>query len=143
MKASFFSFLAFSLALLLLVSSCTQPTAPSTTPIQSAPIPSETPVVVPSTSTGPLVEISLTAKDFSFEPAQIHVHTGDHVVIHAKSIAGHHGFGIQGYDINVDLPEGEEQLVEFNANRPGTFTFYCSVPCGSGHRMMKGQLIVD
>ncbi len=140
----FFSFLI----LLSLIIACTNTSRPASTPLAST-LPSTSPVTTPIESSPgtfpsrPLVEIKLTAKDFSFEPTEIHVHKGDHVLIHAKSIEGHHGLSIKGYDLNVDLPEGEEQTVEFNADKTGAFTFFCSVPCGSGHRAMKGQLIVE
>ncbi|MEK6963356.1 MAG: cupredoxin domain-containing protein [Nanoarchaeota archaeon] len=138
MKVIFFFFF------LCLLMSCTVQPKEAHSPAQVLSNPN-TPVTLVETPTftGPLVEITLTAKDFAFEPTEIHVHQGDHVVIHAKSIEGYHGLGIQEYDVNVDLPEGEEQTIEFNADKTGTFAFYCSVPCGSGHRAMKGKLVVE
>ena len=32
---------------------------------------------------------------------------------------------------------------EFIADKAGTFTFYCSIPCGRGHGSMHGKLIVN
>ncbi len=139
MKAFFFSFLI----LIFLISSCASPSnSPSTPSSVQLPTPSQVVPSEPSPNT-PIVEINLVAKQFAFEPAEIRVHLGDHVKIHAKSIDVSHGFGLREFNINEDLNPGEEKLIEFTADKIGTFTFYCSVPCGSGHRTMKGQLIVE
>lgn len=37
---------------------------------------------------------------------------------------------------------GEENAVEFVADKSGTFPFYCNVFCGGGHKEMQGKLIV-
>ncbi|MBI2142646.1 cytochrome C oxidase subunit II, partial [Candidatus Woesearchaeota archaeon] len=29
------------------------------------------------------------------------------------------------------------------ADKPGTFTAYCTVPCGAGHPDMKAKLVVE
>ena len=44
---------------------------------------------------------------------------------------------------NYKLEKGEERVIEFVAERPGTYRFKCSVFCGFGHRGMRGKLIVE
>ena len=40
------------------------------------------------------------------------------------------------------LEQNKPVLIEFIADKTGTFTFKCNVPCGSGHKTMAGTLIV-
>ncbi|WP_308638182.1 cupredoxin domain-containing protein [Paenibacillus silvisoli] len=88
---------------------------------------------------GSTVEITLNAKDFEYDQQEIHVKKGDHVKITLASDDGGHGFAIPDY--NVDIQGNGSG--EFDAANAGTFEFHCSVMCGSGHRDMKGTLIVD
>jgi heme/copper-type cytochrome/quinol oxidase subunit 2 len=41
------------------------------------------------------------------------------------------------------LEKDRERVIEFVAERPGTFNFKCAVFCGLGHWGMKGKLIVE
>jgi cytochrome c oxidase subunit 2 len=87
-------------------------------------------------------EFSITAKQWSFEPSTIEVKKGDKVRLLIKSIDVEHGFALPEFNVNENLSPGKEIKVEFTANKTGTFTFYCNVYCGSGHKDMKGTLVV-
>lgn len=117
----------------ILVSGCTQQgtqqSATPTTPTQTAP-------------TGEVKEFTMTAKNWEFSPSTITVNKGDTVKLHIKSIDVTHGFGLPDFGINENLAPGKTVDVEFVADKAGTFTFVCTVYCGSGHGGMKGQLIV-
>ena len=58
------------------------------------------------------------------------------------------GLEITPYDIKNDMLAFrrwqcfETKKVEFVADKAGTFSFRCSVPCGSGHQLMQGTLVV-
>ena len=54
-----------------------------------------------------------------------------------------HGFKINEFNIDEKLNPGEEVTVTFVADKTGVFTFFCNVPCGEGHKEMKGTLIVN
>ncbi len=88
-------------------------------------------------------EFSMTAKRFSFDPGTITVNQGDIVRITLTTTDVAHGLGIREYNIDEEINPGEEKIIEFTANKRGTFTFYCSVFCGGGHRGMTGTLIVE
>ena len=90
-----------------------------------------------------VVEITMSAFQFAFDPAQIRVKKGDLVRIRVKSTDVTHGFAINEYGINRTLQPNQEEVIEFTADRQGTFTFYCSVYCGAGHSNMRGTLIVE
>jgi cytochrome c oxidase subunit 2 len=91
-----------------------------------------------------VVEINMTVRKFAFSPGVIHVKQGDRVIIHIVDSDDDHGIAIQGYNQQIKFGSGNEgKTLDFIADKPGTFTFYCNVPCGPGHRDMTGQLIVD
>ena len=115
------------LMLALVVSGCTgQRTTP---PATTAP-------------TGEIKEFEITAKQFSFEPNVITVNKGDRVKLKVTSADVTHGFSINEFGVTQNLEPGKTATVEFVADKSGTFPFYCSVVCGSGHSGMKGQLVV-
>ena len=93
-------------------------------------------------SAGQIKEVNITAKQWSFEPAEIIVNQGDKVRLNINSVDVAHGFAISEYNINKTVAPGETATVEFTADKPGEFTFYCSVFCGEGHRNQTGVLIV-
>jgi heme/copper-type cytochrome/quinol oxidase subunit 2 len=85
----------------------------------------------------------VTATKFHFEPEVLEVDQGDHVVVSLHSTDVKHGFNLKSYGIKATIPKGGEAVVvEFTANKPGSFSFSCSEYCGSRHSSMKGQLVV-
>lgn len=93
--------------------------------------------------TGTIREIFVTAKQFEFNPNPIKVNKGDRVILHIKSLDVAHGFRIPEYNIDKPINPGETTDIEFLADKPGTFTIYCSIFCGEGHPKMRAQLIVE
>lgn len=93
--------------------------------------------------TGEVKEFNIKASQWKFEPNTITVNKGDKVRIIAESLDVPHGFAIDefGVDMYLDGVSGPK-TVEFVADKVGTFPFYCSVVCGSGHSSMRGKLIV-
>ena len=89
------------------------------------------------------VEMNVIAKRFEFDPSTIKVKQGQKVILHIKSTDVTHGFALPDYKINENLESGKTVTVEFVADKKGTFTFFCSVYCGSGHGAMKGKLVVE
>jgi cytochrome c oxidase subunit 2 len=96
-----------------------------------------------TTSTGEIREFDMTARQWEFEPDTITVNKGDTVKLHIKSVDVTHGFSLPDFGINVNLVPGEDTHVEFVADKTGTFSFACSVYCGTGHGGMVGTLIVE
>ncbi len=88
-------------------------------------------------------EFSMTAKRWAFEPSEIRVKEGDTARLKVKSIDVTHGFSLPDFNVDEKLEPGKEITVEFVANKKGTFTFFCSVFCGEGHKDMKGTLVVE
>ncbi len=117
------------LILLLLISSCTSKT---NTQSQGPPMP---PI-------GETKTFNIEANNFAFSPNSIEVNKGDTVVLNIKSLDTNHGFYLKDFNVDKELPVGEEVQVKFFADKSGTFKFRCNVPCGSGHLEMTGTLIV-
>jgi len=92
--------------------------------------------------TGETKEFRIRAFQFEYSPSTLEVNQGDRVVITAYSSDVPHGLSIPGYGVNLYLDGQNEKTAEFVADKKGTFEFYCSVVCGSGHGTMRGQLIV-
>ena len=88
-------------------------------------------------------EFRLTARKFEFSPNMIKVKQGDRVKLIITAIDVEHGFKVEAFNIARTLPKGEPVVIEFTADRTGSFPFECSHFCGLGHRKMKGQLTVE
>ncbi len=90
--------------------------------------------------------IEIRARQWAFNPSVIEVNQGDTVVITLYTEDVSHGIYIEGYELRADLILGEGQpssvTLRFVADKPGVFTFRCSVPCGYFHPFMTGKLIV-
>ncbi len=88
-------------------------------------------------------EITVTGKSFSFSPAVMTMKKGERVKITFKNSGGMHDLRIDEFNIATKrLDAGEEETIEFTADKAGTFEYYCSV---GNHRAMgmKGTLVVQ
>lgn len=104
------------------------------------------PVPQSNTSTKEMVATKnfvITAKSWIFEPSEIRVLQGERVRLKIKNVDVDHGFSLPDFNVDVKLKPGVEETVEFTADKKGKFTFFCSVLCGTGHKDMKGMLIVE
>ena len=87
-------------------------------------------------------EIRVEAFKYGFKPDPIVVRKGEKVRLIAKSTDVKHGLGIEDFNINIELPPGEEKVVEFTPDKVGEFHIRCTVYCGPGHGDMHGALAV-
>ena len=85
----------------------------------------------------------IKAKRFVYTPNIIRVNRGDLVRIRLISEDVTHGLFIDGYGVNTSAHPGQEGYLEFVADKPGRFSFRCSVTCGEFHPYMIGYLIVE
>lgn len=103
------------------------------------------PVAGPPSATARVEERNVTVHRYVYEPGSnvsINVSLGDEIVLHLTSTDVTHGFAITEYGIHVEVAPGQTTDVRFKADRPGDFTIYCTVFCGSGHPQHKGTLHV-
>lgn len=104
--------------------------------------------------------IELTAKKYEYSPGEIHVKKGTRVQLKIRALDRTHGFKISLYpegaaengqpglrfaeqQDNWKIEKEQERVIEFVAERAGTYAFKCSVFCGLGHGGMKGRLFVE
>lgn len=85
----------------------------------------------------------ISAKKFNYTPNVIRVSKGDTVKIRLVSQDVHHGFFLDGYEVQTSALPGEDGFAEFVANKTGRFSFRCSVTCGDFHPYMIGYLYVE
>lgn len=124
----------------------TQPVAPVEPAKDAATTqPAATEITAPAVAAGnePVKEFTMIAKNWEFGPDKITAKLGDRVKIKITSEDVKHGFGLPAYGINEDLEPGKTVEIEFIAAKSGKFPFRCTVPCGEGHRVMTGELIVE
>jgi cytochrome c oxidase subunit 2 len=93
----------------------------------------------------PTEVVRVVAERFTFTPARVRVKRGTRVEFRLRSEDTNHGFRILGTAVNVVIPKrGKGEVsVPFDAVEPGRHVFECSKPCGAGHSIMRGEIIVE
>lgn len=88
-------------------------------------------------------EFTVTASNFKYDVKTIKAKKGDTVKIIFKNTEGFHDFKIDEFDVATNqIGAEEEDEVEFEATKSGTFEYYCSV--GNHRKMgMVGKLVVE
>ena len=88
--------------------------------------------------------IRIEAERFEYKPSHIRVHQGERVRLIFTSRDTTHGVAMKEFNVRKDIPpRGKgETIVEFVADKAGSFTYRCSHLCGAGHAMMRGTLVV-
>lgn len=86
--------------------------------------------------------IEIKASRYQFEPDPIVVNLGDKVRLLVTSVDVTHGISISEFKVNLSIPVGKTNQVEFIADKEGEFFASCSVYCGGGHSRMQANFIV-
>lgn len=101
-------------------------------------VPLPTLAIAPQTRT-----MDITARQFAYEPSTVRVNRGDTITLHLESLDAVHGLFIDGYDVNIQAEPGKSAQATFVADKVGQFKFRCSVPCGTLHPFMIGEMDVE
>src|ERR1700678_827214 len=75
-------------------------------------------------------EIQVTLRKYEFSPGSLSVKKGERVRLVMSAADRDHGFKLDDFDINQKIPKGTTAVVEFTADKAGTFQFRCSNVCG-------------
>jgi cytochrome c oxidase subunit 2 len=87
--------------------------------------------------------VEIVAARYTFTPAVIDARQGEVLELALRSADTTHGLAIKPYGVKVAIPKGGEAVsVRFVADKPGRFPIECSEYCGSGHKRMRGELVV-
>lgn len=96
---------------------------------------------------GANVEIWMTSIRSHFTPEHVEINEGDHVIWHITNIEqavdAVHGFAMPAYNINLSIEPGETTTIEFDADKDGVFSYYCTEFCSALHLEMTGYLLVQ
>ena len=90
-----------------------------------------------------VVEVTVVGSNMKFDTKEIKVKKGDKVRVTFKNSEGFHDWVLDEFNVATkQISAGQEEVVEFTADKTGTFEYYCSV--GKHRQMgMKGNLIVE
>ncbi|MBU1120323.1 DUF4382 domain-containing protein, partial [Candidatus Micrarchaeota archaeon] len=86
---------------------------------------------------GQLKEFDVNADVNEFLPNEFTVRLSDTLKLNITSLDTNHNITIPDFNINTELPFGEITIVEFVADKNGTFSFHCSY-----HPTMTGTITV-
>jgi len=95
-----------------------------------------------------LYDVELIARapeNGNWYPQQITVPYGENVKIYIRNIdTFSHGFALPDFEVAVaEIKAGAIVIVEFTADKKGTFPFMCTIWCSDQHLEMRGELIVE
>lgn len=94
-------------------------------------------------SVGPVKEFTVIGSNFAFAPNTLSVKKGDKVKITFVNSGGFHDLKIDELNVATKkIQGGAQEVVEFTADKIGSFEYYCSI---GEHRAMgmKGTLTVE
>lgn len=111
------------------------PTPGPSDTVTPTPIPSTNSTGVTSPVASPSVkEFTISASNYKYDVSNISVNKGDTVRIILKDTEGTHDLVVDGYNVSTKvLNAGEQDVIEFTADKPGQFEYYCSI---GQHRQM-------
>lgn len=89
--------------------------------------------------------VSITADRFTFTPGTIKVKEGELVELVFSSDDTDHGVRMPSAGVEAAIPQrGKGELrIRFIARKRGRYVFECSRPCGAGHNLMRGEIVVE
>lgn len=90
-------------------------------------------------------KVRVSAERFHFIPSRIRVKRNTLLEIELSSQDTFHGFRMPKAKIDVTIPaRGQGKVkIRFRARKAGNYDFECSRPCGAGHTMMRGTIVVE
>ncbi|MBX4200349.1 cupredoxin domain-containing protein [Candidatus Parcubacteria bacterium] len=95
------------------------------------------------TTTQVVKSFTVSGSNYAMTPKTLSVNKGDKVRITFKNTVGSHDLVIDEFNVRTPrIISGQEALVEFTADKTGSFVYYCSV---GNHRAMGmwGTLTVN
>lgn len=87
--------------------------------------------------------IDVTAENWAFTPSVITVKKGEAVQLRIRGVSGVHGYTVPGLGIEETIAPHQIVTVDLPTEKPGTYSLFCSVPCGVGHTDMTGMIVIE
>jgi heme/copper-type cytochrome/quinol oxidase subunit 2 len=86
--------------------------------------------------------VRITVRRFACDPAKIVVNQGDKVRLELAGADVRHEVKIDGLGVNRVIEPGKTEVIEFTADKSGTFLFRCSAEGDAGRGKMRGEIVV-
>lgn len=86
--------------------------------------------------------VELVASSEGFRPKVVNVRKGDAVRLSLSSADGEHCFALDAWRIEKRVRAGKATVVDFVAEKTGTFPFYCCLESGAAAEREHGRLVV-
>ncbi len=106
--------------------------------------PTRSPEISPNSQNSEMVEIQVAGSEYSFVPAALEIKEGQKVRLTFKNTGGlPHDLAIDELGVkSKTIAPGKSEVIEFTANKSGSFAMYCSV---GTHRVqgMEGKVEVN
>ena len=103
----------------------------------------QTKIIQPISDAHPLKEFNVEVFQFGYSPSEIHVNQGDKVRINLATRDVAHSFTLPDFDFSISARFNHPSTGEFIADKKGIYNWFCNIPCGEGHRDMRGMLVVE
>ncbi|PIP65723.1 hypothetical protein COW95_00395 [Candidatus Peregrinibacteria bacterium CG22_combo_CG10-13_8_21_14_all_49_11] len=91
----------------------------------------------------PTRTVMIHSSNWEFTPNVIRVKKGERVELHLMGVEGNHGFAVPELGIDQSMSQDDSSIVPLPTDKAGTFDFFCNVPCGKGHKDMRGTIIIQ
>lgn len=100
-------------------------------------------VVVPaaSGSESSFRSFAIIADNDTFSPLKIIAKVGDTVNISFSAVDKNYDIIFPSYNMQKTAKAGQTEMLQFNARKEGSFTYYCSI-CGGPEAGPKGNIII-
>jgi heme/copper-type cytochrome/quinol oxidase subunit 2 len=102
--------------------------------------------------------LTIKARQYSYEPEKIEVNQGDTLHLTLVSLDVFHGFYLEGYDVDAEIQANVKAIkvrhpsegfnwkdtseIYLIVNKTGKYRYRCSHTCGTMHPFMQGEMIV-
>jgi len=87
--------------------------------------------------------VEITAKRFTFEPAEVHLRRGEPATLRITSRDVTHGLFLRPLGIDATIRPGQPTEVTVTPKEAGRFNAICDHFCGSGHGNMHLTIVVE
>ena len=88
--------------------------------------------------------LNVEGYSFGWKVTGPQINVGDKVKLIITDTSGVHGFALPDFGVDSGaMSPGDTKTMEFTADKAGSFQYFCNIPCGEGHRSMRGTLTVN
>lgn len=98
-------------------------------------------------SDGDSATIAMTLMRSHYHPDKVEVRRGQKVTWRLVNVEttpnAIHGFALPAYNVSLSLEPGKMETIEFVADKPGVYPFYCTDFCSALHLEMVGYFLVS